>query len=718
MGLIDLDIKREYRSFNNSITKDFYIPILKESIIYRRAVGFFSSSSLAEIGQGISELIKNGGRLELIASPKLSEMDIKAIELGYKMKEQVIEECLFRELKSPTGVLESERLNYLAYLIANGKLDIKIALLKSKNKIGIYHEKLGIVEDKNCNKIAFTGSLNETANAMLVNYESIDVFTSWNDNERVCDKILAFESIWSDKEAGLEVMEFPKVKKEIIERYQKEKLDLMLEEFESESPKDNIEIICESKTPYIPSKVKLYDYQLEAINNWSKSNYKGIFDMATGTGKTYTGIAAIIELFEKMKGRLAVVILCPYTHLVNQWVEDLSIFNIEPIVAYSESKDRKYKAKIKDSVIDYNIGITNFFCLITTNATYRNEVIQQQLLKIKDNALIVVDEAHNFGAEGLRVRMLENFNYRLALSATLERHRDKIGTEYLYSYFGEKCIEYPLERAIDEGKLTQYYYYPIIIYLTNEELEKYKMITRDIGKNIIKKKNGTIKLNKKGEMLVLQRSRLVAGAINKIQMLKDVINQYKNDTHLLIYCGATNVIDESDEVETIRQIDCVTRMLRKDLKMKVEQFTSRESNDERNLIKKKYEEGEDIQALVAIKCLDEGVNIPKIKTAFILASTTNPKEYVQRRGRVLRLCEGKVYSNIYDFITLPRDINSIRSYIEEEIRNDRSLVLNEIRRIYEFKRLALNSSISDSILYEIMEAYNLNYDELLFNKGV
>ena len=299
MGLIDLDIKREYRSFNNSITKDFYIPILKESIIYRRAVGFFSSSSLAEIGQGISELIKNGGRLELIASPKLSEMDIKAIELGYKMKEQVIEECLFRELKSPTGVLESERLNYLAYLIANGKLDIKIALLKSKNKIGIYHEKLGIVEDKNCNKIAFTGSLNETANAMLVNYESIDVFTSWNDNERVCDKILAFESIWSDKEAGLEVMEFPKVKKEIIERYQKEKLDLMLEEFESESPKDNIEIICESKTPYIPSKVKLYDYQLEAINNWSKSNYKGIFDMATGTGKTYTGIAAIIELFGK-----------------------------------------------------------------------------------------------------------------------------------------------------------------------------------------------------------------------------------------------------------------------------------------------------------------------------------------------------------------------------------------------------------------------------------
>lgn len=717
MGFKNLELKREYRSFKDDIIKDFYVPVLKEARIYKRAVGFFSLTALTEISKGISELIKNGGKLEIIASPKLSDEDVQAIELGYKMREEVIEEALLRELKVTENRDEEERLNYLANLIANNKLDIKIALLRSRNKIGIYHEKLGIVEDNESNKIVFTGSLNETANAMLVNYEAFDVFTSWDDEVRVEDKINAFNSIWSNEEPGLEVVEFPALKKEIISRYKKDYINYDYDIENSPIISKIDELIREDGCPYIPSSIKLYDYQLEAIDNWKSNNYCGIFDMATGTGKTYTGISAIIELSKNVQGRLAVIIVCPYTHLVEQWVEDLKIFNINPIVAYSQSKDRKYKEKIKNSVIDYNIGITNFFCIITTNGTYRTDFMQEQLSKLKCNALIVVDEAHNFGSEGLASKLLENFKYRLALSATLERHRDLLGTESLYSYFGNKCIEYSLERAIKEGKLTEYYYYPILVYLTEYELEKYKILTRDIGKNIIKLKSGTTKLNSKGERLALERARLVAGAANKLEELKDIMVEYRNDKYILVYCGATSIYDNEESLDTIRQIDAVTRMLKKDLNMTASQFTSRETNEERMIIKSKYEEGEDIQALVAIKCLDEGVNIPKIKTAFILASTTNPKEYIQRRGRVLRLFKDKVYSEIYDFVTLPRNIDSISSLTEEEIRLDKSLVINELKRMNEFKRLAINTYDSDKLILKIMESYNIEYSQVFENEG-
>ena len=725
MSFKDLNLKREYRSYRSDIINEFYIPVLNQSVLYRRAVGFFSSSALAEIMKGISGLYQNGGKIQLIASPKLSEEDIKAINLGYKLRKEVIEENLISQLEEAKDYFESERLNILAHLIANNRLDIKIAVLKSHNQIGIYHEKLGLVYDNYGNEIAFTGSLNETANALLVNYESIDVFTSWKDSERVNDKKMAFESIWNDNEEGLEVLEFPKVKEAILKKYKREKVNTKLEYeyiknlkekeeseriFDVENNKYNIEQL---NKPKIPSNVKLYDYQIEAIKNWKDNNYCGIYDMATGTGKTFTGIASAVELYKDLSGELAIIIVCPYTHLVEQWVDDLNVFNIEPIVAYSESTDKNYKKKIRDSIFDYNLGVIDYFCLITTNATYRSDYVQTQLKKLKKSVLLIIDEAHNFGAMNLANKLLDNFKYRLALSATLDRHNDEYGTSLLYSYFGKKCIEYSLERAIKEKKLTPYYYYPIPVYLSEEELEKYKLLSRDIAKCIIKR-NGSIKLNDRGKRLSLERARVVAGAINKIGLLEEKIKKYQNDSHILVYCGATNVLDDDIDYDDIsmRQIDCITRLLGNKMGMKVAQFTARENNAERKIIQEDFKKGTDLQVLVAIKCLDEGVNIPKIKVAFILASTTNPKEYIQRRGRVLRLAEGKPYAEIYDFVTLPRQLDSVKNYLVEEINSDKSLVKNELKRIIEFKDISLNPSFSDKLIDEIMEAYDMNYSEL------
>jgi superfamily II DNA or RNA helicase len=343
--------------------------------------------------------------------------------------------------------------------------------------------------------------------------------------------------------------------------------------------------------------------------------------------------------------------------------------------------------------------------------------------KLRGNALIMVDEAHNFGAEGLSSLLSNRFSYRLALSATIDRHNDEEGTARIYDYFGEKCIEYTLERAIEEKKLTPYKYYPVIVNLNELELEKYSGLTYEIGKCIIKGRNGKIKLSEKGKRLALARARVIAGAEGKVSKLEELITPYLEDKHILVYCGATKILRDDEDYtsvdeEDLRQIDAVTEMLGNKLNMRVSQFTSKEDVSEREILKREFSEGQTLQVLIAIKCLDEGVNIPSIKVAFILASTTNPKEYIQRRGRVLRLAPGKEYAEIYDFITLPRPLDEVPSLTHDQLKKELTLVRNELRRGEEFARIALNMVKAESVLDDIKEAYAINDNLITCEEGL
>lgn len=714
MSFKDLNLKREYRSYRSDIINEFYIPVLNQSVLYRRAVGFFSSSALSEIMKGISGLYENGGKIQLIASPKLSEEDIEAINLGYKLRKEVIEENLISQLEEAKDYFESERLNILAHLIANNRLDIKIAVLKSHNQIGIYHEKLGLVYDNYGNEIAFTGSLNETANALLVNYESIDVFTSWKDNERVNDKRMAFENIWNDNEEGLEVLEFPKVKEVILQKYKRKNMNWNCI-FESNTKYNVDEESKKNFEPRIPKSVNLYDYQIKAIDEWEKRNFKGIFDMATGTGKTFTALAAICRLYEKVNNNLAVIIVCPYQHLVEQWVKDIKLFNMSPIVGYSTSNQKNWKKRLENSVKSFNLEIKNHFCFVTTNATFSSDFVKSNISELQGNILLIIDEAHNFGTKKLSSCLNKNIKYRLALSATLERRGDEEGTNRLLEYFGEKCIEYTLEEAISNNKLTPYYYYPIVTYLSDDELKTYIELSKELTRYLKKNKNGKIDISERGKILLIKRARIVAGAIDKVNKLYELMDKYKNDSNILVYCGATTIqdpdyIDGHANQEEIRQIEIVTNILGNKLNMKVAKFTSEESAKERENIKKSFE-NEDIQAIVAIKCLDEGVNIPGIKIAFILASSTNPKEYIQRRGRVLRKFKGKDRAIIFDFITLPIELEKISYISKNEMNLCKSLVKKEIIRIRDFASTAENPSESDKIISNITEVYDIKEGE-------
>ena len=721
----DSDIKTEYRSLIDNVVQTFYIPLLQEAVSYKRAVGFFSSTALVEISKGIGAMAERGGIIQIVASPYLSDEDLMAIRKGYEDREKIIEGALLRSLSdNHTDYYSMHRLNLLAALIAGGILDIRIAYTEDQNGIGMYHEKMGIIEDANGFKVAFSGSMNESRTGMAVNYETIDVFCDWrskSDADRVALKYGAFNSIWNDNEPNIKVQEFPTITEALIEKYKKQlpNYDIDNEQFVKQTS-INVGVMSKrsgeapSLGARVPTDVKLHDYQKEAISVWVGENYRGIFDMATGTGKTYTGLGAISKISEDLKDNIAVIIVCPFQHLVEQWVEDIVRFNINPIIGYSSSSQKDWKKRLSKAVLDQKIRRDKpFFCFVCTNATFTNAHVQEQISKIKSPILLVVDEAHNFGA-GSYMRLLdERFTYRLALSATLDRHRDEEGTDFLYSFFGKKCIEYSLEQAIKDDKLTSYKYYPVLVYLNDDELSKYEQISFEMSKCLIKTRGGKFKLNKHGEILALQRARIVAGAQEKLSALKKEIQPYINDNNILVYCGSANVINEFlnevgdvDEGE-LRQIEAVTRILGNELGMEVAKFTSQENMETRAIIKEQFKRGDRLQALVAIKCLDEGVNIPGIRTAFILASTTNPKEYIQRRGRVLRKADNKDFAEIFDFVTLPRPLDSVSSLTSDQAKRDLSLVKNEIARVKEFGRLALNSMVSNELIWDIQETYHL-----------
>ena len=702
MALSDLQIAKEYRNLQCNVIHDFYIPILKETVMYKRAVGFFNSAALYEMAIGLDQLVQNGGKIQLIVSPQLTEEDIKAIQEGYKLRKEIIAQAILREIEEPRTLLERQKLNLLANLIAENVLDIKVAFKIDANSAGIFHEKIGLVQDIHGNKVAFTGSMNETYSGLLLNYESIDVYCSWRpeDTERVEIKETAFDKLWNNLEEAMEIIDFPDVAVERLNQYKAEATKEIMPSIKAESFEENGSFFR------IPKTVKLHKYQEDAITAWVNNGCRGIFDMATGTGKTYTGLGALAALSKRLKDKLAVVIVCPYQHLVEQWVEDIKAFGVKPLICYSRYD---WKRKFKDYVDDYNDKIVDSFCAITTNATFATEYMQRQIARLKGDLCLVVDEAHNFGAKKQIACMSEIFNFRLALSATLERHHDEYGTQRLKDYFGDKCIEYTLEQAIREDKLTPYYYYPVVVPLEEVELDKYVELTDKIVQILRRVPKGE-DLPKSAEMLLIERARLIAGAKGKLNALRETIAPYKGEKNLLVYCGATRVAsdDDDDQVEDSdkRQIDEVSSILGNELGMVATQFTAAEDSKQRELIKEEFSTGK-IQALVAIKCLDEGMNIPGIKTAFLLASSTNPKEYVQRRGRVLRKADGKLFAKIYDFICVPRPLDE--RALRETVQAELSLVKRELERMREFQLLSENPHEVKDLIRELTEKYNL-YD--------
>lgn len=689
--LRDIDFKRSYRSNVDCMINDFYLPIFENAITYKRAVGYFTISSLINTAQGLSKFIKSGGTIKIVASPKLDSEDIKTISLGYRMKEDVIVDSMIREISNLESEQDKMKLNYIATLIADNRLEIKIAVMED---YGAYHEKFGIVEDINGDKIVFTGSMNETNFGQRSNFESFVLFKSWESSESleyVDEYEENFVKLWENKTNKLEVLNFPQAVKNKILEYRN---DVISFEEKLENT-DSDQQLMDTEYPEMPSWFNPRNYQIEAITNWRNNDFKGLLTMATGTGKTLTGLYGVTELWKSLH-KLVTIIVCPYQHLVEQWAEDVREFNIFPLLCYSKYNWREMLYR-KINMI--NFGTIDNFTVLITNDTFSKKETQDLISKINAPILLIVDEAHNAGTESMKNSLDNKYLYRLGLSATPSRFRDEENTNFIFDFFGGEVFSFDLERAISEGFLTKYYYFPIKIYLTEEEQAEYDELTHKIAKNL-RDVNGKKVPNEYAEMLLIMRSKIIAGASNKLVKLREIMKNYRNKNNILVYCGSSKTLDDGfDEKE--RQIEKVCKILGNELDMSISKFTSEESPEDRKEIIDMFSDGQTLQAIVAIKCLDEGVNIPAIQHAFILASSTNPKEFIQRRGRVLRTYKGKDFAYIYDFITLPYTTES------DEEKNGVGLVKTELLRVEEFVSLAENKEDGQQFIAELREAYNV-----------
>ncbi|MCD6172013.1 MAG: DEAD/DEAH box helicase family protein, partial [Thermoplasmata archaeon] len=519
MSLVDLSLKKAYSSDVDNILYDFYIPVLERATEYDRIAGFFSSSSLAIAARGIVGLIKNNGKMKLIASPKLSKQDIEAIKDGYNDPQKYIEEKMLKELERLEDEFIRDHVFALAWMIANQKLEIKIAIVYDEDKnllsyediqrSGIFHQKVGIIKDEQGNIVSFSGSINESAIGWLGNIEEFKVFRSWDKVERgyLDEDISKFERYWENKSERVKTIYIPyAIKRKLVEI----------------APK-NIEEIQIEKRVYKANKkkIELFEHQEKAIASWIANKMRGIFEMATGTGKTFAALGCLQKLIEKEKG-LVTVISCPYGHLVKQWVKEIENFGVPASIVIADSSNPKWKGDLYTNLINTKIGVTDRTIIVTTHNTFSLEEFNSILRETyKDNNLfLIVDEVHGVGAPKRRNGLKDFYRYRLGLSATPKRWFDWEGTDEIFNYFGGVVFRFSLDDAIHtinpltkKTYLTPYVYKPFFVELTDNEIEEYRRETYKIVRNY---QNKSEKEKRKiFDLLCIKRQEIIKNARNK-----------------------------------------------------------------------------------------------------------------------------------------------------------------------------------------------------------
>jgi DNA phosphorothioation system restriction enzyme len=446
-----------------------------------------------------------------------------------------------------------------------------------------------------------------------------------------------------------------------------------------------------------PAWIEERPYQREAIESWVAQSGQGILNMATGTGKTVTALLAAATVVENLDGRLTIVIAVPYQHLVEQWADDIRDFNADPVLAYQSRAS--WQEELERQILEVNLGSREVLVVVTTHRTFASDAFQAEIDRVRGGeVMLVADEVHHLGAPHTRDALPESVALRLGLSATPERWYDDEGTAELFEYFGEGVVyEYSLQDAIAAGSLCEYYYVPHIIELTDDETSEYLSLSRKIAKLASRMgedlADADLQSNTSLKHALFKRARLVGTAENKLERLLELVGQQEDVDHTLVYCGDGSVEAETDG-ETMRHVEATEQALKQDMGIDAELFTAEVSQSDRQRLLDGFEAGE-VPVLVAIRCLDEGVDVPATRQAYILASSSNPRQFIQRRGRILRTHPGKRYAVIHDFIVKPPAPVTSTAQSAEEFSTERSLVRKELQRVNLFAEAARNHPDAD-----------------------
>jgi DNA phosphorothioation system restriction enzyme len=700
--LPELPLKLSYRTGRDDMVRDFFVPCMETADLYRRAAGYFTSFGLALAARGVANLASRGGKMRLVVSPHLDPADVEALQAAADSPADAIRAIAAKSLADIEDALIKDRLNALAWLAAAGLLEIKLALRldpQGKFSRGIFHEKAGLLSEGGGNHVAFSGSSNETAGGLVENFESIKVFCSWKDSEgRVQEEIDNFEALWNDATPGLKVMNFSHAGRELLERYRNP------DNPPPGMPKHTLKEPGPATEFRPPHGFDLRPYQADAIRSWSKAGGKGIFAMATGSGKTLTALTLASKVAERNQP-MVLIVVCPYINLCRQWIREIAAFGVQAVACF-EGRDR-WQSQLEEGYQQLAVGMSKVMAIVTTNATFMSDAFQSRLRpRVESGAahhLLIADEVHNLGAERVKDALLDGITMRLGLSATPERHHDPVGTAVVLNYFGGIVYEYSLAQAIADGRLCNYRYHPVPVELTDEETDIYEEITAKLAK-FFPGRDMDDDVQKAAMSLLIKRARLLGSAVNKLEALDRIIAAMpERPTKAIFYCGDGRTTDAITD-EEVRQIQAVSRLLGEKHGLRVRNFTFRETPQEREEILRDLSSGF-LDGVVAIRCLDEGIDLPELRMGFLLASSTNPRQFIQRRGRLLRNSPGKNRAIIYDFFVSPPDLGG--KLDDAGFNMERSFFQKELSRIVEFCRMAENGPEALHDLHALRLKYNL-----------
>lgn len=710
------------------------------SVSYDRGVGYFSSGWLRVASTGMAAFGANGGRARWVTSPILSESDWEALYSGEQAREDAaLKASLARSITNLQYALEHDTLTALSWMIADGILDFRLAVPREKLAGGEFHDKFGIFVDSDGNRVSFNGSYNDSLQGTR-NYESIKVFCSWEPAfaPLVDADAQRFERLWNNEDPNVRIYPLPEAAREQIlklrpvERPYPRPPWIEPEPVVAAQPlatppptlpatvdpgalddKAGVDALSEPPDPsaqrlVLPPKLQIRDYQREAIRAWSANNGRGVFAMATGTGKTITALTLATKVAERNADRpFVLIILCPYINLCRQWEGELLMFGVQAVGCY-EGRFR-WEMLFDEAYQRLHAKLGKVAAFVVSNATFQSDDFQvrlkARLAAQSVTPFIIADEAHNLGAKGVQKCLPSEIQLRLALSATPDRHLDPEGTQAIFDYFGKSVYSFPLGQAIAEGYLTPYEYHPILVTLSPGEAEQYWQITQQLSRLLAGgKSDGLNELSEGAMHLLIKRARLIGAAADKITQLDLLLKRlHEKPRRALFYCGDGRT-GETFTKEDKRQIELVAQLLGNQHNLRVRTFTYQEKTAEREDILRDLRSGF-LDGVVAIRCLDEGIDLPALETGFLLASSSNPRQFVQRRGRLLRKAPGKDKAVIYDFVVVPPPMDG--DVTDHAYNLERRLFQSELKRISEFCQTALNGFAALETLAPLRKHYNL-----------
>ena len=670
------------------VARNILIPGFRSAITVRGAFGWFTAGWIQQLAPGLAVYLTRDDTepMEFTVAPALFPAERRAVERGAQMTEEEAAKLVadvFIEGRVNAGPLARHALNCLSWMLAAGSLRLRIAVPTPESN---YHPKLWLFDD-GTNQVLARGSGNATGKGVAAGVEHLDVDVSWQTDSRVPAGIEMLDNWSTGQSPGIaQVFDLP----EAIARN-------IIQTAPAQAPRpgeyDALAVrnrtVLRRAAPRPPHRLRVpdhlewrtgrYAHQGDAVEAWEQSNpqERGVVAMATGAGKTLTSLICATRCQDRLANQpFLIVVSAPSVPLIMQWEEEVRKFGVSPVTptigSRAETKLTSLFRALRGGGTHVAIVTNNMLCDPAFQATAKQKL---QTRNGPIPTLLIADEAHTLGAESFIRNKPTFFDKRLALSATPERQYDPDGTEEIFEFFGPTVYEFGLDRAIGFC-LVPYRYYVHACTLDGEELDEFAALSRRIGAAMaVESDEGD---DSSLRALQIARRRIIETATSKLDLLRAVLDRRRPTDldHALIYASAKNP----------EQFDRIGSLL-SELDVKWAPVTQETTRNPKGLaqILDSFGKGA-IQVLLAKKVLDEGIDIPSIREAFIIASSTVEREWVQRRGRVLRTHAGKPWAVVHDFLALPPP----RWFRREPSPSVAGIVRTEFGRAQAFGRHAQN----------------------------